>query len=84
MIAARSSTIKKGLMKANGVGIIDQDYHGSSDEIGLLMYNFTNRRVRVTKGERLAQGLVLPVSHIEWSEDMLPEKKSRGGFGSTK
>ena len=41
-IFARSSTpLKKGLMVANGVGVIDQDYCGPADEVKIQVLNFT-------------------------------------------
>ena len=55
MIAARSSTHKKGIMKPNGIGIIDPDYSGNEDEVKSVYYNFTDQPVTVEKGERIAQ-----------------------------
>ncbi len=84
LIASRSSLpLKKGLMLANSVGIIDQDYCGEKDEIKALILNFTKKTVIVKKGERIAQGLLVKIirPQIEESENM--ERKSRGGFGST-
>ncbi|PIR96707.1 MAG: dUTP diphosphatase [Candidatus Doudnabacteria bacterium CG10_big_fil_rev_8_21_14_0_10_41_10] len=84
MIVARSSTgKKKGLSMANGVGVIDQDFHGSEDEIKILFRNFTDQKVIVKKGERIAQGLILPIEKAEWEEVEEMTGKSRGGFGST-
>ena len=41
-VFARSSTpLKRGLMVANGVGIVDADYCGPTDEIKIEVYNFT-------------------------------------------
>src|SRR5438128_571094 len=57
MIAARSSSYKKGLLPANGIGVIDQDYHGPQDEIGILMYNFSDTPTEVKRGDRIAQAL---------------------------
>jgi deoxyuridine 5'-triphosphate nucleotidohydrolase len=40
-IFARSSTpLKRGLMVANGVGIVDSDYSGPGDEIKIEVFNF--------------------------------------------
>lgn len=84
VVAARSSTpLKKGLMVANGIGIVDQDYCGPEDEIKLSFYNFTDKPVEVKKGERLAQGLFLALDRIEWEEVKELNNKTRGGFGST-
>ena len=84
LVAARSSTsLKRGLFPANGVGIIDQDFCGPEDELKLLMYNFTDRPVEVKKGDRLAQGLFLKLDRVEWEEVKYLDTKTRGGFGST-
>lgn len=83
LIASRSSLSRKGLMLANGVGIIDQDYHGEKDEIGILLYNATHEVVEIKRGERIAQGLVIPIQKAEWEEVDEIKKDSRGGFGST-
>ena len=84
LIAARSSTsLKRGLFPANGVGIIDRDFCGPDDELKLLMYNFTNAAVEIKKGDRLAQGLFLKLDRVEWEEVTELTPKSRGGFGST-
>lgn len=84
LIAARSSlAFKKGLMMANGIGIVDPDYAGPNDEIHLLIYNFTDQPIEVKKGERLAQGLFLPIQQAQWEEVGELRLKDRGGIGST-
>ena len=84
-IFARSSTpLKKGLMVANGVGVIDQDYCGPADEVKIQVLNFTATPVQVAKGDRIAQGLFIPVARAEWHEtDEDLRESSRGGFGAT-
>lgn len=83
VVALRSSTPRnKGLIIPNGVGIIDRDYCGPDDEIGILVYNIRDTAVKVERGERIAQGLLMPVQQVEW-EERNPEGPSRGGFGST-
>ena len=83
ILSARSSLAKNGLKLANGVGIIDQDYHGPKDEIGILVHNFTHAPVEIKKGDRLAQALIMPVEQVEWEEIKEIKTESRGGFGST-
>ncbi len=83
MIAARSSLPKKGLTLANGVGVLDQDYHGPKDEISIFVYNFTNAPVEVKRGDRLAQALIVPIDKAEFDEVESIKEESRGGFGST-
>lgn len=83
LIAARSSTHKKGLLLANGIGIIDPDYSGDGDEVKAAYYNFTGEPVVVEKGERIAQGMFIPINRAEWLETVKMNNKSRGGFGTT-
>lgn len=83
-IFARSSTpLKRGLMVANGVGVIDADYCGPGDEIKIQVLNFTDAAVKVARGDRLAQGIVLPCPRVEWNEVEEMTVPTRGGFGST-
>ena len=49
-IFARSSTpLKRGLMVANGVGVVDEDYCGPNDEVKIQVLNFTDAPVHVKK-----------------------------------
>ena len=83
-IFARSSTpLKRGLLVANGVGIIDPDYSGPNDEIMIQVLNFTDAEVQVTRGDRLAQGIVLPAPRITWEDVAAIRPVTRGGFGAT-
>ena len=83
-IFARSSTpLKRGLMVANGVGVIDADYCGPGDEIKIQVLNITDAPVTIARGDRLAQGIVLPCPRIEWNEVEEMTVPTRGGFGST-
>ena len=84
-IFARSSTpLKRGLMVANGVGVVDEDYCGPGDEVKIQVLNFTAEPVRVRKGDRIAQGLLIPVTRAEWHETKADLREgSRGGFGAT-
>ncbi|MSU54373.1 MAG: dUTP diphosphatase [Candidatus Staskawiczbacteria bacterium] len=83
MVAARSSIHKKGLIKPNGIGIIDPDYCGDEDEIRASYYNFTDKPVLIEKGERIAQAVFIPIAKFEWKEVEKLENKNRGGFGTT-
>jgi len=83
MLAARSSLTKKGLMLHNGIGVIDQDYHGPEDVVKMLLYNFTDTAITVGRGERIAQGLILPITRATWQEVDVLKSESRGGFGTT-
>jgi dUTP pyrophosphatase len=82
-IFARSSTpVKRGLMVANGVGVIDPDYCGPEDEVKIAVMNFTDASVTVKAGDRIAQGIFLEAPRVRWVEGA-PREQSRGGFGAT-
>jgi dUTP pyrophosphatase len=83
-IFARSSTpLKRGLVVANGVGVVDADYSGPTDEILVQVLNITESAVQVARGDRLAQGIVLPAPRVTWDEVADIRQDARGGFGST-
>ena len=83
-LALRSSTPKKrGLMLANGIGIIDSDYYNNPDNEGHIMfqvYNFTDTTVNILKGERIGQGLFM--KYFKTDDDVASGIRT-GGFGST-
>lgn len=81
LIIGRSSTwFKRGLLVVQGV--IDRGWRG---ELFVAVYNTTNADVQVSKGDRLAQLVVLPA----WPGTTMPTEElpwhERGlrGFGST-
>jgi dUTP diphosphatase len=83
-VFARSSTpLKKGLMVANGVGVVDSDYCGPTDEIKVPTINITSSPVEIKRGDRIAQGILLPSPQIGWEEVTELATTSRGGFGGT-
>ena len=83
-VVARSSTpIKRGLIVANGVGVVDADYCGPDDEVKIEVWNFRSDPAVIKRGDRLAQGLILPVLRVEWEDSAAPTRQTRGGFGST-
>ncbi len=85
-IYARSSlAIKKKLMLANGVGVIDADYYDNplnGGEIMIPLLNLGKEEVLLPRGERIAQGIFM--SYLtSTAESSLSGKKRIGGFGST-
>jgi dUTP pyrophosphatase len=83
-IFARSSTpLKRGLMIANGVGVVDSDYCGPDDEVKIAVVNITGAPVEVRAGDRIAQGIFMPAPRVTWDETSELRTQSRGGFGAT-
>jgi dUTP pyrophosphatase len=74
--------LKMGVGLANAPGTIDSDYRG---EVGVILVNWGQERVRLPRGERIAQlvlGQVTQGSLVEVA--VLPDTgRGGGGFGST-
>lgn len=79
----RSSTgVKKQLMLANTIGVIDSDYRG---EIMVFFYNYGNKEQVIKNGDRLAQLVIQPYQkcEIEIVESLEDTERGEEGFGST-
>lgn len=83
LLVGRSSSAKKGIRLGNGVGTIDQDYCGPNDEIKCSLHNFGDQPYTVQKGERLVQGLLIPIAKGDFIESENFADNNRGGFGTT-
>lgn len=81
-VYVRSSTgLKTKLRLANGTGIVDSDY---VDELFLLVENIGSSVVRINKGERIAQLMLVENVPTELVEvDSLTKDSTHKGFGST-
>lgn len=83
MFIRSSVALKKGLVLANGTGIIDSDY---VDPSYIIVHNISDSLVRIEHGERLAQCVLEPVLKydIEEIQERPAQKTDRdGGLGST-
>lgn len=83
ILAPRSSNAKKGIRLANGIGIIDSDYCGPKDELKLVLHNVGTESYAVIMGERIAQGMFIPITRAEFIEPDAWGSVNRGGFGTT-
>ena len=74
--------LRHGITLPNAPGTIDADYRG---EVKVILMNLGDRDFVVSRGERIAQLVVAPVSPVSWSEvDTLGETgRGEGGFGHT-
>lgn len=82
-IFARSGlATRQGLAPANKVGVIDMDYRG---EIIVALHNHSNENQTISRGDRIAQLVVMPVILPEFIESASLDETDRGegGFGST-
>jgi len=83
LMVPRGSTHKVGIIQANSAGIFDQDYCGDGDEYLFPAYNFTEKTVKINKGTRIAQLLILPLPLLKLIEVDKLNSPNRGGFGTT-
>ena len=83
VVSRSSGPKKKGVQLPHGIGVIDSDYRGPEDEIWIQLYNFTDQAVTIKRGEKIAQGILIPVVQAEWDEIDQVASPSRGGGGST-
>lgn len=74
--------LKHGIGLLNAPGTIDSDYRG---EVGVIVVNHGAEPFDVTRGLRIAQMVVAPVSQAAWQEvaDLPETGRGAGGFGST-
>lgn len=77
--------LKQGLMVLNSPGTIDQGYTG---EIKVILFNTTNQKVKINKGQKIAQAVLSPVVSGKWvnlfkTENIEDKDRSDKGFGST-
>lgn len=78
-----SNPSKKGLVLANGVGVVECDYYENEEndgEIAGMFYNFFPFDVEIKKGERIMQGAF---QQFFKTDDDSAEGIRNGGFGST-
>jgi len=74
--------LKQGITVANAPGTIDSDYRG---EIAVILINLGDTDVTITRGMRIAQMVIAPVTHMQpYEQKQLDEtQRGTGGFGST-
>lgn len=83
LLFPRSSTGKNTWLRmANSVGVIDSDYRGT---IHALYENVVWGNYLVQTGDRIAQGIILPIPKVEFEEveELSTTERGEGGFGST-
>ena len=73
---------KFGITLINSPGTIDSDYRG---EIKVPVVNLGSASFEITRGTRIAQIIVAPVTRVEWqvTEELVDTARSSGGFGHT-
>lgn len=80
----RSGNVKRGLVLANSVGVIDSDYYNNESNDGEIMfafYNFSGKSIEIKAGERIGQGEFSDFYRADGA--IVRDSERSGGFGST-
>jgi dUTP pyrophosphatase len=74
--------LRHGVTVLNTPGTIDADYRG---EIQIILVNLGTEPFVITRGMRIAQLVIAPISHVKLVESTSLDSTDRsvGGFGST-
>ena len=83
LLLNRSSGPKKGLVIANGIGLIDSDYYENESNDGHFYFQFFNcsdKDILIKKGDNIGQ--VVFTKYLKVDNDEAKGKRT-GGFGST-
>ncbi|MBP3596418.1 MAG: dUTP diphosphatase [Clostridia bacterium] len=78
-----SNAGKRGLVLANGVGVVDKDYYGNESNDGAIMFAFFNIKdtdFEIKKGDVIGQGIF---QKYLIADDDIANGERKGGFGST-
>ena len=73
----------QGVMVLNSPGTVDSDYRG---EVKVILINLGNERVKITPGDRVAQGVVTSVEQVilqDIETELKASTRGSEGFGST-
>ena len=77
--------IKKGVTVLNTPGTVDSNYRG---EVKIILINLGDEPFTINNGDRVAQGVVCPILHKDWSlmsrvDTLGRSDREDGAFGST-
>ena len=76
---------KEGVMVLNSPGTVDSDYRG---EVRVILINLGSERVKISNGDRVAQGVIAAVEQVELKDtreeaELKYSERGSNGFGST-
>ena len=77
--------LKNGLFVLNSPGTVDEGYTG---EIQVILFNTTNEKIKIEKGQKIAQAVLCPVVSGKWIkfvqvDEINSKDRNKQGFGST-
>ncbi len=84
ILASTSGLGKKGIILANGIGIIESDYadnESNDGNIGFLLHNLNKTPYEVKAGDKIGQ--IFFFKFLTTDDDVESTVIRKGGFGST-
>jgi len=77
--------LNQGLMVLNSPGTVDSGFLG---EVKVIMFNTTNERIKIEKGQKIAQAVLCPVLSGKWVDlikvgELQEKDRNSNSFGST-
>ena len=84
ILASTSGLGKKGIILANGIGIIESDYYGNQSNdgnIGFMLHNLSDMPITINKGDKIGQGFFINFLKVDNEQEV--QTVRTGGFGST-
>jgi dUTP pyrophosphatase len=77
--------INQGLFVLNSPGTVDSGYLG---EIKVIIFNTTTQKIKIEKGQKIAQAVLCPVVSGKWvnliqTTNLQSKDRNNNGFGST-
>ena len=84
ILATTSGMGKRGIILAQGIGIIESDYadnESNDGNIGFMLYNHSEETYVVKKGDKIGQ--IFFFKFLTVDDEVPPTEIRKGGFGST-
>ena len=84
ILCTTSGMGKRGVVLANGIGVIDADYYnnsGNEGNIGFMLRNLGSEPYVVCVGDKIGQGIFTNFFTVDGEQEIIAERE--GGFGST-
>ncbi|KKN40707.1 hypothetical protein LCGC14_0730910 [marine sediment metagenome] len=81
-VRSRSGLASQGITIMNQPGTLDSDYRG---ELILIVHNHQKGSYRISKGDRIAQGVFVAVERVKFTlvDTLNDTHRGAGGLGST-
>ena len=84
ILAVTSGMGKRGVILANGIGLIECDYYGNESNdgnLGFMLHNIGDNDYEIKVGDKIGQGFFFKYYTVDDEPEITNVRK--GGFGST-